>query len=115
MVVMGIAGIVWPFLGLGPEHTDFQGQSSAYKVGAYTSTMTLSAASLVAGIGLLWHHAWARKLSLGVLVVGTIYAANEFAWGFSSGPPTPRVRVFSRIVVVAWNGFWFYLVYRSRL
>jgi hypothetical protein len=112
MVVIGLIGMVWPFLRLGPEHPEFQEQSSAYKFGARASTLTLSAASLVAGIGLFWQHAWARNLSLGVLVIGTFYAANEFAWGFSSGPPTSRVRLLSRIVVVAWNGFWFYVIYR---
>jgi hypothetical protein len=114
MVVIGIIGLVWPLLRIGPIHPEFQAQSPAYKIGAQTSALILSAATLVAGIGLFWHHTWARNLSLGVLVIGAFYAANEFAWGFSSGPPTSRVLFFSRIVVVAWNGFWFYLICRLR-
>jgi len=52
---------------------------------------------------------------LTVMEVKTIYTANAFAWGFSSGEPTPRVRLFSRIVAAAWNGLWFYFVYRLAL
>jgi hypothetical protein len=118
MVVIGIIGLVLPLLPIGPTHPEFEARSTAYKIGAQTSVMILSAATLVAGMGLFWHHAWARNLSLGVLMIGTFPAANEFAWGFSralsSGPPTPRIRLLSRIVVVAWNGFWFYLIYRLR-
>jgi hypothetical protein len=118
MVVIGIMGLVLPLLRIGPIHPEFQAQSTAYKMSAQASVLILSAATLVAGIGLFWHHAWARNLSLGVLVIGTFYAANEFAWGFSrtfsSRPPTPRIRLLSRVVVVAWNGFWFYLIYRLR-
>jgi hypothetical protein len=114
MAVIGIIGLILPLLRIGPIHPEFQAQSTAYKMGAQASVLVLSAATLVAGIGLFWHHAWARNLSLGVLVIGTFYASNEFAWGFSSGPPTPRIRLLSRVVVVAWNGFWFYLIYRLR-
>jgi len=41
--------------------------------------------------------------------------ANSFAWGFSSGPLTPRVRLLSHIIVVAWNGMWVYFIYRAEL
>jgi hypothetical protein len=118
LVVIGMIGLILPLLRIGPIHPEFGAQSTAYKIGAQTSVMIVSAATLVAGMGLFWHHLWARNLSLGVLVIGTFSATNEFAWGFSrallSGPPTPRIRLLSRIVVVAWNAFWFYLIYRLR-
>ena len=49
-----------------------------------------------------------------VLVPGVeaFFGSEAFAWGFSSGPPKPRVRLFSHFVVAAWNGLWFYLIYR---
>jgi hypothetical protein len=52
-------------------------------------------------------------LTSGLLGVATIYGANAFAWGFSMGPPTPRVHLVSNIVVVARNAMWFYLIYRA--
>jgi hypothetical protein len=115
MVVIGITGLAWPLLRLGPNHPEFQARSMAYRIGAHTRELTLSAASVVTGIGLFWHHAWARTLALGLLLIGIIYTAEAFAWGFSSGEPTPRVRLFSRIVVAVWNGLWFYLIYRLTL
>jgi hypothetical protein len=60
-------------------------------------------------------HLAGRALALALLRIGTIYDANSFAWGFSSGTPTPRVRLLSYIVVVAWNGMWFYFIYREAL
>ena len=115
MAVIGIIGLVWPLLHLSPNHPEFRARSLADRMGAQTRELTFSAASVVAGIGLFSHHAWARKLALGLLLIETICAANAFAWGFSSGQPTPRVRLFSRIVVAAWNGLWFYLIYRLAL
>jgi len=112
---IGIIGLVWPLLGLGPNHPEFRAQSLASRLGAQTRELILSAASVVAGIGLFLHHAWASKLALGLLLVGTIYTANAFAWGFSRGQPTSRVRLFSRIAVALWNGLWFYFIYRLAL
>src|SRR5437899_7265537 len=80
MVVIGITGLVWPLLHLGPNHPEFQARSVAYRIGAQTRELTLSAASVVAGIGLFRHHAWARTLALGLLMIGIIYTANAFAW-----------------------------------
>jgi hypothetical protein len=115
MVVIGITGLVWPLLHLGPTHPEFRAQSLPFRIGAQTRELTLSAASVVAGIGLFWRHSWAGKLALGLLLIGTFYHAEAFAWGFSRGRPTPRVRLFSRIVVCAWNGLWFYTIYRLAL
>jgi hypothetical protein len=115
LVVTGITGLVWPWLPLGPDSPEFRAQSLAYRVGSHTREIAFSVASVVAGIGLYGHYVWARKLALGLLLVRTIYTANAFAWGFSSGEPTPRVRLFSRIVAAGWNGLWFYLVYRLAL
>ena len=113
MLVNGIIGLLWPLLRLGPKHPEFQAQNLAYRVGAQSRETILSAVSVVAGVSLFWHHAWGRKLTLCLLVVETIYGSTSFAWGFSGGPPTPRVRLFSRIVVAAWNGMWFYVIYRA--
>ena len=115
MIVSGITGLVWPLLRLGPNHPEFQAQSAAYRSGAHSRELILSVACIVAGVGLFWHHAWGRMLALALLIIGTIYDANSFAWGFSSGPPTPRVRLLFHIIVVAWNGIWFYFIYRAEL
>jgi hypothetical protein len=115
MVVSGITGLVWPLLSLGPDHPEFRAQNIATRIGVQIRELILAATSVVAGAGLLWHHSWARKLAMGLLVVETFYGPQAFAWGFSSGPPTPRVRLFSRFVIAAWNGLWFYLIYRLAL
>jgi len=115
MVVSGIAGPVWPLLRFGPNHPEFRAQSLATRIGAQTRELTLATASIVSGMGLFWHHSWARKLALGLLLIETFYGSAAFAWGFSSGPPKPRVRLFSRFVIAAWNGLWFYLIYRLAL
>jgi len=115
MVFRGIIGLVWPLLRLGPNHPEFQAQSLAYRMGAQSRELTLSALYVVVGVGLFWHHSWARWVALVLLVIASIYEANSFAWGFSDGPPTPRARLSSRFVVAAWNGLWFYLIYRAVL
>ncbi len=112
MLVCGITSLIWPLLRLVPNHPEYQAQSLAYRIGARTRVLMFAIAYVVAGIGLFLHHVWARNLGLGLLVIGTLYSANAFAWGFSNGPPTPRVLLFSRIFVAAWNGLWFYLIYR---
>ena len=115
MLFRGGTGLIWPLLRLGPNHREFQAQSTAYRIGGYSRDLILSVACIVAGVGLFGHHAWGRILALALLTIGTIYYANSFAWGFSSGTPTPRVRLFSHIIVVAWNGIWFYFIYRAAL
>jgi hypothetical protein len=112
MVVTGIAGLVWPLFHLGPSHAEFREQSLAFRAGARTRELILSAASIVAGIALFWHHSWARTLALGLLLIETFYYSNAFAWGFSGGQPTRRVILFSRVVVAGWNGLWFYMIFR---
>ena len=96
---------------LGPRHREFQTLNKARRLGAQTREVAFSIAYIVAGVGILTHQGWGRVLALGVLVVSTVYDANAFAWGFSSGPPSVRSRWFSRVVLVAWNGAWFYLIY----
>ena len=115
LVVLGPGGFVVQLFKLGPHHPEFQAESLAYKIGAISRELFFSAACTVAGISLFWHHAWGRNLALGLFVVSIFYDANAFAWGFSSGPPKPRVRLFSRIAVAAWNGMWFYLTFRLAL
>lgn len=87
--------------------------SPAYRAGAHTRELIFSVASIIAGVALFWHHNWGRLLALVLLPIATLYDVNSFAWGFSGMPPTPRVLLFSYIIVVAWNGMWFYLVYRA--
>jgi hypothetical protein len=115
MFVRGSISLIWPLLGLGPNHPEFQAQSTAYRIGAHSRGLIFSTASIVAGFGLLGHHNWGRVLALVLLTVGIFYDSNSFAWGFSSGTPTPRVRLLSHIIVVAWNGIWFYFIFEAAL
>jgi len=42
---------------------------------------------VLSGIGLLYGKQWARMMATIILIIGTIYEANEFAWGFAGGSP----------------------------
>jgi hypothetical protein len=112
MLLSGAIGLVWPLLNLGPNYPQYQAQSSAYRLGAEIRELTISAAYLVAGIGLFQRRAWARKLALGSLVIATIDTTTTFAWGVAGGPPSSRVYLFAGIVVASWNAIWFYIVCR---
>jgi hypothetical protein len=91
MAVFGITGLIWPLLSLGPDHPEFRAQNLATRIGVQIRELILAATSVVAGAGLLWHHSWARKLAMGLLLVETFYGSQAFAWGFSSGPPRPSL------------------------
>src|SRR5262245_1419961 len=105
----GLACTVFP---LGPQHREFLALNKAQRLGTQTRELAFSIAYIVAGVGLLAHQDWGRVLALGAIAVSTVYGVNAFAWGFSGGPPSAR---FSRVVVVTWNGAWFYLIYRVAL
>jgi hypothetical protein len=115
MFARGGIGLIWPLLGLGPKHPEFQAQNTAYRIGAHSRELISSTASIVAGFGLLGHHSWGRVLALVLVLIRTLHDANSFAWGFSSGPPTPRVRLLAQIIMVVWNGMWFYFIFKSAL
>jgi len=118
MVLIGITGLVLPLFPREPNQRDFQARSFAYRLGRRIGQFDLPAAEVIAGIGLFWHHAWARNLALALLVIGYFFNARDFAWGFSGANgagPTLRLYLFSGIVVAAWNAFWFYLINRVAL
>jgi hypothetical protein len=115
LLVVGICGLLVQLLQLGPNHPEFQAQTSAFRIGAQTRELAFAAISVVAAIGLFGHHAWARTLALVLLVVEIMFTSNAFAWGFSKGRPTRRVLFISRIAMALWNGFWFYLIFRLAL
>lgn len=114
LLVAGLANLALPWLRLpfGPNHAEFHAQSPAYKLGARTRATIFGVAYALAGTGLFYHHAWARILALVILLIGTPFAANSFAWGFAEGRPTRQIFAVSLIAVVAWNGIWFFLIYR---
>ena len=114
LILAGGTGIIWPLTGLGPHHAEFQAGSFAFKLGSYTKTYMIDILFVISGIGLLYGKSWARKLALVMLVVSTIYTANEAAWGFAGGRPSPSVRLVWLVVVAAWNGIWFYLIFKKK-
>ena len=114
MLVRGGLGLVLPLLRL-RQRPEFQAMSAAYRAGSHTRELVFSVAYIIAGVGLFWHHDWGRIVAFGLLLIVTLPEASDFAWGYSSAPPTTRVRLFSLVTAVAWNGMWFYLVYRATL
>jgi hypothetical protein len=114
LIIAGGLGILWPLTGLGPHHPEFQAKSFAYKVGSYARENVMNIFFLISGIGILCKKVWARKMALVILVISAIYSANSFAWGISQGPPSSTVRLVSFLALGLWNGFWFYLIYRTK-
>ncbi len=113
-IISGGIGALWPLTGLGPHHPEFQATSFAWKLGSYAREILISILFLISGIGLLYKKIWARKMAMVILVISTIYSANSSAWGFAQGEPTLSIRAISFLIVGLWNGFWFYLVYKSK-
>ena len=114
LIVVGGLGILWPLIGLGPHHPEFQAKSFAYKLGSYTREDLINILFLVSGIGILYRKVWARKMALIILVISVIYSSNNFAWGFSNGQPTLIVWFFSFLILGLWNSIWFYLIYKVK-
>ncbi len=114
LVIAGGLGILWPLTGLGPHYPEFQAQSVAFKIGAYTREHLINILFLISGIGILKRRVWARKMALAILIISSLYSANSVAWGFDSGPPSLTVRLVSLLVLGLWNGIWFYLIYKIK-
>ena len=114
LIIAGVLGILWPLTGLGPHHPAFQAKSFAFKLGSYARGNLVNLFFVISGIGLLCRKTWARKIAMVILVIGAIYTANEFAWGFAGGNPPLLVRLVSFVVVGIWNGIWFYFILRTK-
>jgi hypothetical protein len=112
-ILTGTLALVWPFLGIGPHHPEFQAKSIAFKGGAYSRELTFGILFLVSGVGLFLRKSWARKLALVMLVITTIYISYEFAWGFAGGRPNPAILGMSFAIVGAWNAIWFFLIFKK--
>ena len=115
LLIRGALGLASMSFRLGPHHRELQALNKADRLGAQTREVVLSIACIVAGVGILAHQGWGRALAFGVLAVSTVYDANALAWGFSGGPPSVRRRWCSRVILLAWNGAWFYLIYRTAI
>jgi hypothetical protein len=114
LMISGAVGLLWPILGLGPHHSEFEMQSLSYKLGAYSRQILFDVLFVISGVGLLLRKSWARKMALVLLVLGTLYAANSFAWGFARGRPHLSLYLVSFGIAAVWNGLWFYLLHRKQ-
>jgi hypothetical protein len=112
LVIAGVLGIVIPVLFLGDQYPEFNFQSLSYKAGAFLREGIQSIAFIVCGAGLILGKSWARMWALVVLAYSTIYLANQFAWGYTGGPPATNIRLLSFAIFITWNGIWFLLIYR---
>lgn len=114
IIIAGALGIIFSFIGPGPNYPEFEAKSLAFKLGSYTKEHLINILFVVSGIGILKKKNWARKMALTILVVGCIYSSNDFAWGLAGGPPPPPVRLISLGILILWNGLWFYLIYKNK-
>lgn len=110
----GLFGVLCPLLGLGPHHAEFEAKSTAFKIGSQARSISFALAFLIAGVGILSRKAWARKLALVLLVLAIPYSATAFAWGFARGRPGLSLLFLSHGLLAAWNGLWFYLLFRRQ-
>ena len=114
LILAGCVGILLPLIGFGPNHAEFQAKSFAFKAGSYARENSINILFLISGIFILNKKMWARKMALVILVISAIYAANSFAWGFSTGAPSSTVRLVALLVLSLCNGLWFYLIYKTK-
>jgi hypothetical protein len=117
LIIAGTIGLVLTLLtltGLLSNPAEFQAQSLGYRLGAQSRVTVFNLLYLVAGIGLFLRKPWAYKLALITILVSTFYSVYEFAWGFAGGKPPLKVYVLATIVMVLWDGFWIYLIYRGK-
>ena len=112
LVLTGILTLIWPLLGIGPHHPEFEAKDIAFKAGRYTREITFGVLFVIAGSGLYRRRNWARRLALALLTITTIYSAHQFAWGFAHGRPSLAVLSFAWGIIVAWNGIWFGLIFK---
>lgn len=114
LIVVGVIGLIWPLLNIGPNHHEFQSKSIAYKAGSYFREIVINIIFITSGIGLFFRKTWARKLSLIVITISTIYATNSFAWGYARGKPSLTIYIISFLIVGLWNAMWFYIIFRKK-
>jgi len=106
--------ILLSLTGLGPQHSEFQVKTSAYKIGSYTRETIINIIYLLSGIGILYKQVLARKLALIILVISTFFSASGIAWTITKGPPSLNVWLLSFLIIGLWNAIWFYLIYRAK-
>jgi len=97
----------------GSYFSEIEAKSIAFKLGLYLRAYIIDILFMISGIGLLCSKAWAKKLALVILIVGTIYSANDAAWGYARGNPSLLIRFVCFVVVGVWNGIWLYLVFKN--
>jgi hypothetical protein len=114
LVLSGALDLIWPLIGLGPHHAEFQAKSIAFKFGSQIREILFALLFLTSGIGLFLRKSWALKLALVMIIIGAVYSINSFAWGFAKGRPSLNVYLVSIAIVGLWNALWFYLVYRNK-
>jgi hypothetical protein len=112
VIVAGISILDLVFSG--QPDPNFQALSPAVKIGVLVREYTINIIFLISGIGLLANRVWARKMALIILAVNVIVFANNFAWGWSSGPPSLSSRIFSFLPAIFWSGLPFYMIYRVK-
>ncbi len=113
LVFSGVVGLIWPLLGLDPNHPDFQGKSLVSRIGSHSWNIIFHGLYLVSGIGLLLRKGWGRRVALYMIVFGTMYTASSFAWVFAEGKPTMAFYGISFVIVGLWHAILFYLVFKN--
>jgi hypothetical protein len=112
-ILIVVIDLLLPLLLSSPRYRELEDRTSAQKAVASARTVALDVLYLACAVGLFRRRAWARKLGLFVLAVGTFYAAYAFGWGFANGKPSAAVLVMSFGVMGGWNAIWFCLLYRQ--
>ena len=113
-ILLGVVGIVWLLLDLGPASAEFEAKSLAYRIGAYSRVTLVNIAFLVTGASILRRRSWVPTASYVTLAIATIYDGYQFAWGFSGGQPGGLAIAGSLGAVAVWNCLWAFFVYRNR-
>jgi hypothetical protein len=111
---VGILGLIWPALGLGPHYASFDAQTSSYKAGAHFAQTAIATGFILAALAIAYRLPWGSRLAYLVLVITAFSSAKEFAWGFAGGAPSQAVYLSSLAASLVWHGILAGVIYRNR-
>jgi hypothetical protein len=119
LIFTGVVGILyttfWPLTGFGLHYPEFEARSTAFKIGSYGRQYILDLVRVISGIGFLYWKLWAKKLVLAILILDVVYSGIPIAWAWAGGNPPLHTSLICCLIVAAWNGIWFYFVFKAEI
>ncbi len=114
LIIAGLLGTILLITSIKPPvDIEISERNLGYKIGLYSREIILITLYITSGIGLFYKKLWARKCALWVIPIAAIYSIFTFAWGMARGKPGVLEIIIASIIVLGWNGLWFYMIFRK--